>query len=296
MPKLYRPTDRIFIDWADDDYEHPFADVSYDIENYSIQYGSDLLSNSEEITFSESEGSVRLANINTRYSTQPSDNSGDITNDQLFIPHNCRILSLDENPIGGPWKGTAIQVSSSNIDVKKPTAGWTNPIRRSVSNPIFTASVTVGDSQYARGYAAPSTVIAGFGSIAPNTFTSNGITFTVYGIYQSKVDHTVTMIIGPVTDENFTSFIGDWGVRVGNTDFIITQRPSEHTSYPSDTVAMAWHASPGVIPASGNVTLEISNTVASTPINSDFRWSRRRDSDLEQNQTPIQMIYRKDGL
>ena len=77
MVRRFRPTDRILIDWGDDGYEHPFADVTENLQSYDIRYGADVVKNPKEIVITKAEGRLVLDNSTFRYSY------GSFTNDDI---------------------------------------------------------------------------------------------------------------------------------------------------------------------------------------------------------------------
>ena len=58
MAGYRRPDDRWWIDWDNDNYQHPFADVTGDYDTYTVRYGADTESNPSEIKLTQAHGTT----------------------------------------------------------------------------------------------------------------------------------------------------------------------------------------------------------------------------------------------
>ena len=89
MGSYLRPDDRWLIDWADDDFAHPYADVTGDYHSYYVRYGADTESNPSQIQLTKAQGILRLDDTNNRY--DPGSINTDIDTSALRRPHTCRL-------------------------------------------------------------------------------------------------------------------------------------------------------------------------------------------------------------
>ena len=112
MPRLFRPSDKIYIDWQDNAYDHAFADVTNDYQSYNVNYGCDLATSSNEIFFRSAVGSLKLSNLSGRYS--PDSDNTDINKSFLLTPHKVRIFAVGERLPGITGVGTVRQAGETD--------------------------------------------------------------------------------------------------------------------------------------------------------------------------------------
>ena len=89
MPSYLRPEEHWLIDWADDDFAHPFADVSGDLHSHYVRYGADTESSARDILLSRAQGRLRLDDSDNRY--DPGSINTDISSSDLRRPHKARL-------------------------------------------------------------------------------------------------------------------------------------------------------------------------------------------------------------
>ena len=109
MPSWIHPVDKFEIDWADDGYMHPLANVYNDMYQYYFRYGAETDTNPGSIRLINATGSIQLRNDEGKF--DPGSTDRGITSTALRKPHKCRLV--DGTTV--LWEGWAVPTQNRTL-------------------------------------------------------------------------------------------------------------------------------------------------------------------------------------
>ena len=132
MPPRIKSVDHLIVDWNDANYfDHPHADIGPDtLTKYLIRHGAGTEDRSGFIELTAAQGNLHMFNRDNRFDPQSSNQ--EITRSQLRTHHRAVLLAVNEEPLGGPFSGTATantEAAGPRPQLVRPADGWPNTVR-----------------------------------------------------------------------------------------------------------------------------------------------------------------------